>query len=136
MSMSRESSVLVVIYGPYLNSEDKNGHEVISIFNERGLIDESTLEDFYKELSGTEPKVLESGRIGYFSQMEDIQKFSFRICQKLGNEAVSLVSVEDYNAVLIDSFKAEDLLENLQNVGNLIPNPDAGKGGFFSKLFN
>lgn len=136
MSMSRESSALVVIYGPYLNDEDKNGHEVISIFNERGLIDESTLEDFYKELVGSEPKVIESGHIGYFSQMEEIQKFAFRICQKLGNEAVSLVSVEDYNSALIDSFKSEDLLLKLQNIGNQIPNPDAGKGGFFSKLFN
>ncbi len=136
MSMSRESSVLVVIYGPYLNDEDKKGHEVISIFNERGLIDESTLEDFFKDLVGQAPKVVESGHIGYFAQMEDIQKFSFRICQKLGNEAVSLVSVEDYNSVLIDSFKSEELLHKLQNIGNLIPNPDAGKGGFFSKLFN
>jgi len=136
MNINVESTALVVIYGPYLSDADKNGHEIISIFSERGLIDESTLEDFYKDLMPGTPAVLESGHIGYFGQLEDIQKFSFRICQKFGSDAVSLVSVEDYNDVLIDSFKSEDLLKNLQNVGNLIPNPDAGKGGFFSKLFN
>lgn len=134
--MNRESSILVVIYGPYLSNEDKNGHEIIAIFNERGLIDESTLEDLYKDYVGHEPKIVEFGHIGYFTQMEDIQKYSFRICQKLGNEAVSLVSVEDYNEVLIDSFKSEELLQKLQTLGNLIPNPDAGKSGFFNKLFN
>lgn len=134
--MNHESSVLVVIYGPYLNNEQNSGHEIISIFNEKGLIDESSLEDMFKVSIGHEPKSIESGRIGYFNQMEDIQKFSFRICQKLGHEAVSLVSVEDYNEVLINSFKSEELLQKLQSVGNLIPNPDAGKVGFFSKLFN
>ena len=136
MNLNSESSALVVIYGPYINDEEKNGHEIISIFNDRGLVDESTLEDFYKDLTSSSPIVIESGHIGYFSSMESIQKFSFRICQKFGSSAVSLVSVEDYNDVLIDCYKSDELLSKLQNVGNLIPNPDAGKGGFFSKFFN
>lgn len=136
MSSNGDSSVLVVIYGPYVSNPEISGHEVISIFNDKGLVDESTLEDFYKEIINKDPTVLESGHIGYFSEMEDIQKFSFRICQRFGLESVSLVSVEDYNEALVDSFKADDLLMNLQNKGNIIPNPDAGKSGFFSKIFN
>lgn len=136
MSIERDSSILVVIYGPYLSDADINGHEIISIFNDKGLVDESTLEDFYKELMPGQPKILETGHIGYFSQMEDIQKFAFRICQRFGSESVSLVSVDDYNEALVNSFKSDDLLTNLENRGNRIENPDAGKGGFFSKLFN
>ncbi len=134
--MSINQSVLVVIYGPYISDADKNGHEIISIFNDRGLVDESTLEDYFKELTSRTPEIVESGHIGYFGQMEAIQKFSFRICQKFGSDAVSLVSVEDYNDVLLDCYKSDELLQKLQTVGNLIPNPDAGKSGFFSKLFN
>lgn len=133
---SKKLNTLVVIYGPYQNDLHHKGHEIIALFGPYGLVDEGTLEEFYKEIYHSAPESLESGRVGFFGDVETIQRFSFSLCQKYNNEGVSLVTVDDYNEILTSSFKSDELVQKLQESGNFIANPDAGKSGFFSKLFN
>lgn len=134
--MSADKSVMTVIYGPHNSSRLSEGKRIMAVFNETGLIDETTLEEEFLELVGHEPGVMEEGTIGSFSTLEQIQKFSFNLCQKLGNKGASLVPLDDYNELLVASFKIEDFKAKLEEKGSFIDNPEAGKSGLFNKIFN
>ena len=134
--MSSEKSILTVIYGSYKRSGRHAGQEVMAVFNENGLIDESILDEEYLEVVNHAPGILEEGVVGPFTDLENIQKFSFNLCQKLGNHGASLVSLEDYNELLAASYKVEDLKQKLEEKGSFIKNPEAGKSGLFNKIFN
>ena len=134
--MSERLSPLTVIYGPHKVAGQIKGQEVMSLFNERGLVDEVQMEEVYLEQIGHAPEVLAEGMIGPFDDLEAIQKFSFSLCQNFGNSGVSLVSLERYNEILSDCYKAEDLKAKLEAEGNFLRNPDASKGNFFNKIFN
>ncbi len=134
--MSAEKSVLTVIFGPHNRSRLGDGKRVMAAFNEMGLIEETTLEEEFLELVGHEPDVVDEGTIGPFNGLEQIQKFSFNLCQKLGNKGASLVPMDDYNELLVASFKIEDFKQKLEEKGSFIDNPEAGKTGLFNKIFN
>ena len=134
--MSADKSVLTIIYGPLKTGGRNDGQQVMASFNESGLIDETTLEEEYLNVMNHEPSVLDEGTIGPFSNLETIQKFSFNLCQKLGNKGTSLVSLDDYNDLLNASFKVEDFKNRLEEKGNFISNPEAGKSGILNKIFN
>ncbi len=134
--MSDALSPLTVVYGPHRKGGQMNGQELMAIFNEKGLVDEGQLEEGYVELIGHAPELVGEGTIGPFDDLEQIQKYCFNLCQGFGNSGVSLVSLEKYNEILIESFKVEDLRSRLEREGNFIKNPDAQKGGFFNKIFN
>lgn len=134
--MSADKSILTVIYGPHNHNRLGDGKRVMAVFNESGLIEETTLEEEFLELVSHEPEVLDEGTIGPFSSLEQIQKFSFNLCQKLGNKGASLVPLDDYNELLIASFKIEDFKAKLEEKGSFIDNPEAGKSGIFNKIFN
>lgn len=134
--MSAEKSVLTIIYGPLKNGGRNDGQQVMASFNETGLIDETVLEEEYLAVMNHEPSLLDEGTIGPFSNLETIQKFSFNLCQKLGNKGASLVSLDDYNELLNASFKVEDFKTHLEEKGNFIGNPEAGKSGLFNKIFS
>lgn len=134
--MSADKSILTIIYGPLKSGGRNDGQQVMASFNETGLIDETVLEEEYLSVMNHEPSVLDEGSIGPFSNLETIQKFSFNLCQKLGNKGTSLVSLDDYNELLNASFKIEDFKARLEEKGNFIGNPEAGKSGLFNKIFN
>lgn len=134
--MSADKSILTIIYGPLKSGGRNDGQQVMASFNETGLIDETVLEEEYVSVMNHEPSVLDEGSIGPFSNLETIQKFSFNLCQKLGNKGISLVSLDDYNELLNASFKTEDFKARLEEKGNFISNPEAGKSGLFNKIFN
>jgi hypothetical protein len=134
--MSANKSTLTIIYGPLKSGGRTDGQQVMASFNESGLIDETTLEEEYLAVMNHEPSLLDEGTIGPFSNLETIQKFSFNLCQKLGNAGASLVSLDDYNELLNASFKVEDFKSKLEEKGNFINNPEAGKSGLFNKIFN
>ncbi|MCF8059484.1 MAG: hypothetical protein K9K67_09320 [Bacteriovoracaceae bacterium] len=134
--MSLEKSILTIIYGPYQKAGRIEGQEIMSVFNENGLVDETTLDEEYLEVVNHAPGVLEEGAVGPFNDLEVIQKFSFNLCQKLGNHGASLVSLDDYNELLAASYKVEDLKQKLEEKGSFIKNPEAGKSGIFNKIFN
>lgn len=134
--MSERVAPLTVIYGPHKKGGSLNGQELMSVFNERGLVDEGELEQGYVELIGHAPELIGEGVIGPFDDLEQIQKFCFNLCQNFGNSGVSLVSLEKYNEILSESYKVEDLRNKLEREGNFIKNPEAQKGGFFNKIFN
>lgn len=136
MSMGKTLSRLSLIYGPFYKAGRQQGQEIMAIYNQDGLVDETTLEEEFLQVFNHEPGSLGEGTIAPFESLEDIQKFGFNICQKLRNSGVSLVSLEQYNNLLVESHKVEDFKHKLEEEGNFLKNPDVDKAGFFNKIFN
>jgi|GEM_PF-2013379 len=136
MSVEAGRQVLTAVYGPYYMGKRADGYEIIAIFNNSGLCQETHLEDIFENQFSKVPKVLHDGGIGPFEGLEDIQKYCFSLCQKYGDEGVSLVSLDSYNKVITDAFTGEELLNELALKGNYIKNPEAGKSGFLSGIFS
>lgn len=136
MSFQNELPKLTLIYGPFKKANRLQGSEIMAIFNQEGLVEENILEEEFLQLFNHEPQEIGEGTIAAFDSLEDIQKFGFNICQKLRNSGVSLVSLDDYNSLVSESHKIEDLKEKLEERGNFLKNPDVEKAGFFNKIFN
>lgn len=134
--MSDRLTPLTVIYGPFLKEGSSHGLEVMSISNGNGLVDENQLEQLFIDLIGHAPEALSDGKIGPFDDLESVQKYCFNVCTAFGNSGVSLVPLEKFNQLLIESYKSEELRGKLEVEGNFIKNPDAHKTGFFNKIFN
>lgn len=135
MSIDSSDSRMTLIYGPFKNKGRYSGLEVMTFYNSEGLIEEDLLEDEYRQLYSNPPLEVAEGMVACFESLEDVQKFSFNICQKLKNSGVSLVSLEQYNELVIESCTGEELKEELENKGNFLKNPESEKKGFFNRFF-
>lgn len=133
--MNDAKTILTIVYGPFASNLG-GGQQIMVAFNDAGLINEITLEDEYSEMFKVAPAKINEGSIGAFRDLEVLQKYSFNLCQKLGNAGVSLVSLESYNEALGQSYKVDELRTRLEECGNFIKNPDAEKNGFFNKIFS
>tara|TARA_R110002072_G_scaffold1989_2_gene16296 strand:- start:19954 stop:20358 length:405 start_codon:yes stop_codon:yes gene_type:complete len=113
-----------------------NEYLISYIFDERGYTDEETLNEIYKEVIGKEAGLLSEGRVGPFSSMEEIQKYSFKVCQEVGASCVQILGSEDVNTALEKSFNGTDLINGLWELGNRMENPDAQNSkGLLGKIF-
>ena len=68
--------------------------------------------------------------------MEEIQKYSFKVCQEVGASCVQILGSEDVNTALEKSFNGTDLINGLWELGNRMENPDAQNSkGLLGKIF-
>ncbi len=134
MSNNYSEEIISVIYS--VPEGLSGGYQALSLFTSYGPVDESSLEEVYMNSSAKEPRIIGEGEIADFSDLEALQKFSFELSQKLLAKGASLISVDEYNQILLDSFTSEELVSKLQESGNFMENPDAGKSNFFNKIFN
>lgn len=132
-------NALIVIYGPSSTSVEGQkgtlGLEIYHIFNTKGLIDEDLLHRYYEDVCGTEVTALSHGCVGYFSDGSQVQRFCFQLCQHLNHDGVNLLTVKQYNDILMSCHLAEDLPQALSRGGEYIENVDVHKKGFFDSLF-
>jgi hypothetical protein len=124
-----ENDELLILYFYQMES-----YQVFHAFNSQGSMDEKSLHSAYKAIIGGEPSFLDLGTIGSFNSIEDLQKFSFHLCQELGSNAVNLISSEDYNKAFDQAYTEQEFLKNLSECGNKIENLDKNKKGFFGRF--
>ena len=134
MSQNYSNEVISIVYSRVEGGQ--HGYQALSAFTSYGPIDESSLEEVYQNQHSRQPRVCEDGEISDFTDLEALQKFSFELSQKLYAKGASLISIDEYNQILLDAFSSEELVKKLQESGNFKANPDAGKSNFFNKIFN
>lgn len=134
MSHNYSDETISVIYSQ--GTTAKGRYQAHSLFTSYGPIDETSLEEVYESSMGKKPEFCQDGVISDFEDLEALQKFSFELSQKLYSKGVSLISIDQYNEILLESYNSEELVHKLQESGNFLANPDAGKSNFFNKIFN
>ncbi len=132
-----DTIILVYRYLKLKGSEDYKyylGH----VFDGYGSLDIDVLLDIYNDLPEysirNEPT---QELIGPFNNVDDIQKLSFLLCQKLERSKILIYSITDYNRILENSNDIYNIRKNLLAGGEKISNPDfkEKKQGIISKIF-
>lgn len=124
---------LFVVFGP---ANVSGGIEIYNAFDDHGLIDEDFLKATFSEsVSSDSLTYLSEGRIGHFSDGEQLRRFCFVLCQRLKLEGVNIMNVEQFNKAIETSQNTSELVSSFQSSGDHLVNVDAEKKGFFDGLF-
>lgn len=139
----KDTEYIVGIYNyinatPELNSD--SAYYLLYLLDEKGLLEKSLAmklydESFKSELTSVSEHHDGSKMIGPFESTEKLSQFAFSLCEELNAEKVSLLSVQDYNALLESSQTASDFHRDLLLKGNVMENIERKKKGFLSRFF-
>lgn len=134
----KEVEYLVGIYhflDPKIDGLGKS-YYLLYLFDEKGFLDHQTAKEAYREFCGNETLSDNARHIGPFESVEQLDKYSFLLCEKLNAAKISLLSVEEYNGLLEKATELQGLMNDLLDKGNVIQNIDRKKKGFFAQFFN
>lgn len=129
--MNFESQSAFIIYGQ-LNLRQFPEYYCFQIFDDRGQLDQETLEQIYREFSQEE---LHPYYVGPFADKEQLDRFAFKICLERGKDSIRLISYDEYNQVLEVTNDRQSLVQGLENVGQSLENLEAPKKGLLGKIF-
>ncbi len=120
---------------PELHSD--SAYYLLYLLDEKGLLDPAAAhilydEKFKSELSSAN---IHQKMIGPFDSTDHLNQFAFQLCEELNAEKVSLLSVQEYNALLESSQLASDFHRDLVEKGNVMENIERKKKGFLSRFF-
>ncbi len=91
------------------------------IFSENGVEDEAYVKSLYDEMFA-DRDIKVKNYIGPFYSLDEINKYSYMLCEKLNVKQASLISVQDYNLFMEKSTSIFDLKKYLIQDGNILKN--------------
>ena len=123
---------------PELSSD--SAYYLLYLLDQKGILDNSLATKLYDESFKSELAIVGENHdgakmIGPFESIERLSQFAFSLCEELNAERVSLLSVQDYNALIESSQTASDFYRDLLLKGNVMENIERKKKGFLSRFF-
>ncbi|RPJ73761.1 MAG: hypothetical protein EHM20_11715 [Alphaproteobacteria bacterium] len=97
----------------------------IKLYNER----------FKGNIANGDESINSSKMIGPFESTDQLNQFSFQLCEEFNAAKVSLLSVQEYNSLMETTQTASDFHRGLQEIGNVMENIERKKKGFLSRFF-
>lgn len=105
-------------------------------FDHHGVIDQETIETI---LEDQKQKIffLNTHKIGPFIEMSDLERFALRLADELRSQKIVILSVQEFNAIVLEQNRIDGLYEHFLNGGRTIYNEESNKsGGLLNKFFN
>jgi len=111
-------------------------YRILEVFTKSGGIDRQLLASIYRELMGKDG-VISDWELGPFENLEEIERFAFRVSEQMQAVGAHVLSVFDYNLGLEHLVESENFLKIFADHGHFLPNPGAkvGKSGLFERFF-
>ncbi len=139
MSINNDETIVAIYhyFQPQALDAINPEYYILYVLDHRGMIDREIAEKIYKE-SILPNEFQHKDLIGPFESLDELNKFAFLLCESINAPRVSLMSVQDYNLLLENSFDTHNFLNDLKTKGNILENIDREenkKSGFFSKIF-
>jgi hypothetical protein len=131
------NDAIVMIYDYKEGADLKpSAYYLYHAFDENGLIDLDAMVEVYEEFINQTPETSKLP-LGPFDNLTFLNQFAFKVCEKIDNSLVSLISVKDYNSILEEATTGDDLFQNLTEKGNRIENLDhSSKSSLLGKFFH
>ena len=106
---------------------DEN-YAVIHAFCDLGNIEKCLIDKVYESYSS--PKSKQSCPLFpyTFATLDDLNRFSFDLCQEIESSKIVVVSVEEYNQAIENIVSFEEILVLLSSCGEVIENLDKSGG--------
>ncbi|PIK16493.1 hypothetical protein [Halobacteriovorax sp. JY17] len=116
-------------------SHSQGSYYLLHVLTNEGAIKPEQLEKYCYEFNVQNPEN-EIG-LGPFISVDEITKFCFYICDEMKLPYISLHSMDEFNSIIEESSKVSDLLDSLNNRGNLIENISVTqRKSFLQKVFD
>ena len=134
---STETDYLIGVYQyfePFPEEEKGAAFYLLYLLDQKVLLEKDEAIKMFKEKYNYEE--VAAKWIGPFNSIEVLNQFAFFLCEKLEANKISLVSVQEYNALLEQTIQANDFHRDLLLKGNVLENIDKKGKGFFKKLFS
>ncbi|MBY0414131.1 MAG: hypothetical protein K2Q18_08190, partial [Bdellovibrionales bacterium] len=111
---------------------------MLYLLDEKGILERDLAVKLFKERFSA-PELADikvsQGMIGPFVSVETLNQFSFALCEELNAEKISLLSVQEYNALLDQGQDANGFHRDLLEKGNVMENIERKKQGFLNRFF-
>jgi hypothetical protein len=110
---------------------------LLYLLDEKGLLDKAGAHKLYEERFKSELSSanIHQKMIGPFESTDQLNQYAFQLCEELNAQKVTLLSVQEYNALLESSQTAADFHRDLLLQGNVMENIERKKKGFLSRFF-
>ena len=113
----------------------KEGYYIVYLCAKDGIIETDQLKNFL----GTK-NILEYNNhtlFGPYSDLNDLKQTSYTICEKIKASSVNLISIEEFNNLVTNTFHGSKLFDALLTSGDSMKNLDSSlKKGILEKIFN
>ncbi len=117
-------------------SDSFSGFYLSALFSGQGPVDDQCVKKVFLSLKNAEPAMLESGKIGFFASLEEVQKFCFILGQELNCAQMNILNNDEYAHILDFSRNTQELKEALLSAGSVMKNPEtSSRKGFFGRIF-
>lgn len=107
--------------GPKSSLGQQHGYFILHFFDEKGFCDQGVLEEIYSRFYDHQIK---DALIGPFESLDDLQQYVHRVSQELQIKIVVLSS-DEYNQCLEKSLSAEELVESMREIGQVIEDEES-----------
>ena len=126
---------LLLIYGYFPNSFNQDGfYKLMNIVDERGAVDKYSLATALKKSIGKELTEMEEI---FFNNLEELNKFSYKLMDDLEAPLICVLSIDNYNTCLEKCSSLEEFKSLILESANCLENIDYTKNkGILSKIFN
>jgi hypothetical protein len=136
----KDIEYIVGVYN-YLNAfpelHSDSAYYLLYLLDEKGILDRSIADKLYDQNYKSELSSgnIHSKMIGPFESTDRLNQFAFQLCEEMNAAKVSLLSVQEYNALLESTHTAVDFHRDLLLKGNVMENIERKKKGFMSRFF-
>lgn len=138
----KEIEYIVGIYNffnPYPEDGQESYYYMLYLLDEKGFLEkEVAMKLFAESYSSQETAGLKipHNTVGPFISLEKLNQYSFALCEELNAAKISLLSVQEYNALLEQGQQASDFHRDLLEKGNVMENIERKQKGFLSRFFS
>lgn len=126
-------------YNPFPEDGQESYYYLLYLLDEKGILErEAALTIFNERFTSEELVGLKTphNTVGPFISLEKLNQYAFALCEELNAAKISLLSVQEYNALLETSQVASDFHRDLLEKGNVMENIERKQKGFLSRFFS
>ena len=132
----RSYDVVYLVYGQKSSHQDSS-YYAFQIFSEAAPIEKEQVLKSYESTVDIIRGEENLNMVGPFKAIDNLQRFSFDLCQRLNAKKIALLNINAYNEAVEKSAKISELWENLQAGADLLENTQVDQGkGFFNRIFH
>lgn len=126
-------------FNPFPEEGQESFYYLLYLLDEKGLLEQEVASKLYSSrFQSAEVLEFKSPRnaIGPFTSLEQLNQYSFALCEEFNAAKISLLSVSEYNSLLEESLEASDFHRDLLEKGNVMENIERKPKSILSRFFS
>ena len=125
-------SKVIVIYSGRVSGGGPPAWFIVHFYNRPELL--PVAKELYQKVLGRPTRPSANALVGPFTETEELDRYTFHLCQHLNLKEIGLLSLEKYNLIIEEVHNTTEFQKSLLCHCDTIENPDYKKKGLLSSL--